>query len=100
MAARLTTAERRAAGRVAPGERGWQSAAVLRPGLEVDILDLSPGGARIASTARLKPGARAELHLTGAGRRVIAGRISRCRVMRLMPLRYEGAMVFDERLDG
>jgi hypothetical protein len=38
------------------------------------------------------------LHLAGAGRRVITGRISRCRVIRLMPLRYEGAVIFDERL--
>jgi hypothetical protein len=98
MAAKLT-AERRAGRRVRPEERGWRSAAVLRPGLEVDILDLSPGGARISSMARLKPGGRAELHLAGGSRRVVSGRISRCRVVRLMPLRYEGAMVFDERLE-
>ena len=100
MAARLTTAERRAGRRVAPEERGWKSAAVLRPGLEVHILDLGPGGARISSRARLKPGGRAELHITGSAGRVIAtGRISRCRVARLMPLRYEGALVFDERFE-
>ena len=89
----------RAASRVAPETRGWQSVALLRPGLKVDILDVSPGGVRIASMARLKPGGRAELHLTGAARGVIAGRISRCRVIRLMPLCYEGAVIFDERLD-
>jgi hypothetical protein len=100
MAAGLRTAERRGASRVAPEERGWRRTAVLRPGLEVDILDLSPGGARLSSMVRLKPGGRAELHVTGTARRVIAGRISRCRVIQLMPLRYEGAMVFDERLDG
>ena len=95
MAARLT-AERRAGRRSRPEERGWRSAAVLRPGLEVDILDLSPGGARISSTARLKPGGRVELHLAGGSHRVVSGRISRCRVVRLMPLHNEGAKVFDE----
>jgi len=100
MAARLTTVERRGAGRAAAEEHGWQSTALLRPGLAVHILDLSPGGARLSSMARLKPGGRAELHLTGAARRVIAGRISRCRVIRLMPLCYEGAIVFDVRLDA
>jgi hypothetical protein len=99
MAARLTSPERRAGRRVAPEEHGWRSAAVLRPGLEVDILDLGPGGARISSSARLKPGGRAELHLSGSARRVVAGSISRCRVARLTPLRYEGAIIFDERLD-
>ena len=94
------TPERRAGRRASPEERGWRAAAVLRPGLEVDILDLGPGGARISSIARLKPGGRAELHLAGGSRRVVSGRISRCRVVRLMPLRYESAMVFDERLYG
>lgn len=94
------TPERRAGRRSSAEERGWRAAAVLRPGLEVSILDLGPGGARISSMARLKPGGRAELHLAGDSRRVVSGRISRCRVVRLMPLRYEGAVVFDERLDG
>ena len=100
MAARLVfTHDRRAAGRVSPEERGWRSAAVLRPGLDVQILDLSAGGARISTRARLKPGAPAELHLTADTRRAVLGRIGRCRVARLMPLRYEGVVVFDEPFD-
>ena len=92
--------ERRVAKRTAPEHRGWKAAAVLRPGLVVDILDLGPGGARLVSRARLKPGGRAELHLAGSTSRVITGRISRCRVIGLTPLRYEGAIVFDQRLDS
>jgi len=47
----------------------------------------------------LKPGARTELHLIASTRRALAGHIGRCRVARLMPLHYEGAIVFDEPLD-
>jgi hypothetical protein len=100
MAARLIARERRESRRSPPGERGWDPAAVLRPGLEVEVLDLGAGGARISSRARLKPGARAELQLTGQSQRAIPGRVSRCRVTHLKPLRYEGVLVFDQRFDG
>jgi hypothetical protein len=100
MAGRLSLPEeRRASRRGRAEERGWRSAAILRPGVEVVILDLGLGGARLSSPARLKPGARAELRLSGYARRAVAGRISRCRVAHLEPLRYEGAVVFDEALE-
>ena len=92
--------ERRAAERRKPEDCGWQKAAVLRPGLVVEVLDLGAGGARIVSAARLKPGARAELQLTGTSRRGVVGRIGRCRVIRLRPLRYEAAIVFDIPFTG
>lgn len=94
------TRDRRAAGRGKPEDRGWQKAAVLRPGLDVEILDLGAGGARIVSAARLKPGARAELQLAGRSRHAVVGRIGRCRVIRLRPLRYEAAIVFDVPFTG
>jgi PilZ domain len=71
----------------------------MRPGHEVEVLNLSPGGALIASAARMNPGARAELQLAGTLRRAVRGRVARCRVVCLDPLRFEGAITFDEPLD-
>jgi hypothetical protein len=92
------TCERRETGRVAPGETPWPPAALLRPGQEVVVINLSTGGALVESTGRMSPGARTELQLLGATKRVVPGRIVRCRVAGLDPVRYEGAIVFDERL--
>ena len=92
--------ERRTARRARPEDGGWHPAAVLRPGLRVQVLDLGAGGARVASPRRLKPGARAELRLAGAAPRALSGHISRCRVTHLRPLLFEGVVVFDELLDG
>ena len=91
--------ERRTAARVRPCETPWRGTAVLRPGLEVELIDLSPAGVLIASASRLKPGSRAELQLLGPARRLVRGWVSRCRITRLEPLRYEGAIVFDERIE-
>lgn len=63
------------------------------------MVNLSSGGALLESASRMKPGARAELQLFGAVRWQVRGRIERCRVLRLAPLSYEAAMVFDERLE-
>jgi len=65
----------------------------------VVLLDLSAGGALLESRARMNPGTRTELQLSGAERRYLRGHIRRCRVSGLDPVRYEGAIVFDERLD-
>jgi hypothetical protein len=92
--------ERRRMRRLLPQETSWRPVAVLRPGVEVEVLDLSAGGARIVSPARLKPGARAELHLVGATRRIVFARVGRCRVLAIAPMRYEGALVFEEWFDG
>lgn len=92
--------ERRAAARQRPEAGGWHAAAVLRPGLPVQILDLATGGARVASTRRMKPGARAELHLGGVRHLVVHGRIDRCQVTRLSPLLFEGVVIFDKPMTG
>jgi hypothetical protein len=63
------------------------------------VVNLSRGGALLESAARMLPGARAELQLTGGRRRMVCGRIARCQVAHLDPLRYRGAIVFDESLD-
>ena len=63
------------------------------------MVNLSAGGALVESPTRLAPGARTELHLFGSPRCSVAGRVERCRVLRLEPLRYEGAIAFDVLLD-
>lgn len=91
--------ERRRTPRVCPSRTEWQETALLRPGQDVVILNLSRGGALLESKSRMAPGGRAELHLFGDRRRVVRGRIERCHIVRLEPLRYTGAMVFDGPLD-
>lgn len=100
MAPGLTIAgERRDTTRVRPEDSPWRRLALLRPGQEVEVLNLGPGGALVESLGRLNPGTRAELQLTGPSRHMVRGRIARCRVTALEPLRYEGAIVFDARLE-
>ena len=91
--------ERRCAERVAPEHTSWRTLALLRPGRDVVLINLSAGGALIESPTRLSPGARTELQLFGMPRQLIRGRLDRCRIAQLEPLRYEGAIVFDERLE-
>lgn len=92
--------ERRGGPRVQPGHTGWGPEAVLRPGRVVRLLNISGRGVLVESHVRLRPGTRAELQLVGRStRRSIRGRIERCQVATLEPLRYHGAIVFDERLD-
>lgn len=79
-----------------PERIAWSRAAVLKPGQDVAIVNLSPGGALVESSLRMKPGARAELQLLGPSRCVLRGRFDRCRVVAINPVRYEGAILFDE----
>jgi hypothetical protein len=65
----------------------------------VVVIDVSAGGVRLESAGRIAPGARAELQIVSRTRRYIRGRIVRSRVIRLAPLGYEAAMVFDETLN-
>jgi hypothetical protein len=98
MARRLTSRDRRALHRVPPEETPWLPSAILRPGVDVLVLNLSGGGALIESSSRINPGIRTELQLLGESRRTVRGRIDRCSVAALNPVRYRGAIVFDERL--
>ena len=100
MAPRVTEHhERRGTGRVEPDGTPWPALALLRPGQEVVLINVSRGGALVQSHARMMPGSRTELQLFGACRRQLRGRIARCWVTQLDPLRYQGAIVFDEPLD-
>ena len=91
--------DRRRELRVAGGGGRFDANAVLRPGLEVVLVNISRRGALIDSGARLRPGARAELLLNGTDVRAsVEGRIERCQVVRLNPVRYRGVVVFDQVL--
>jgi hypothetical protein len=91
--------ERRDTARVDPEQTPWRRAALLRPGQDIAVVNLSGGGALVESATRMMPGTRTELQLSGSSRQVVRGRIERCRVAGLEPLRYEGAIVFEERLE-
>lgn len=94
-------AERRRAERVPPGAMGWRPEALLRPGLPVVLVNISAAGALVESTGRLRPGAPTELQLSCAGRRrMVRGRLARCEVVALDPVRYQGAIAFDGPLDA
>ena len=99
MATGVIDRERRVAQRVTPEQTRWHPLALLRPGQEVILVNVSPGGALVESPTRLAPGARTELQLFGRSKCSVRGRLERCRVARLEPLRYEGAIVFEASLD-
>lgn len=74
--------------------------AVLRPGQTVVLVNINSRAALVESDARLRPGAHTELQLATEGRRTnIKGRLDRCHVSALEPLRYRGLLVFEERLE-
>ena len=92
--------ERRTERRLAAGGPRYLAGAVLRPGQTVVLINISSRGALVESGSRLRPGARTELHLCGGGTRAqVQGRVERCQVVRLDPVRYHGAIVFDDRVD-
>jgi hypothetical protein len=72
--------------------------ALLRPGREVRLINISESGALVRSHTRVNLRGSAELQLFGSVRLHITGRIQRCRVASLAPLSYEAAIVFDEPL--
>lgn len=91
---------RRARRRRTVEEHGIVSARV-RPGHEVELIDLSAGGALIECMRRLSPGARIELSLTAGERWAsVRGRVLRCAVVQLKPttVSYQGAIGFDRDL--
>jgi hypothetical protein len=83
---------------VSPEHTPWIQTALLRPGQEVRLLNVSSGGALVESPTRMLPGARTELQLSGSPRCVVRGRIDRCRITSLDPVKYEGAIVFEQCL--
>jgi hypothetical protein len=91
----MAVPERRAAPRRPPATTVWLPQAMLRPGLEVCVVNLSAGGALVHCASRLRPGSTTELQLFGdRRRRAVSAVISRCRIARLQPLVYEAALRF------
>lgn len=91
--------ERRRAPRWTRGDGSWFTAARVRPGRDVDVMDVSRGGALVESGSRLLPGRNIELHLIADSHRIVVrGRVIRCHVSALEPsggVRYRGAVAFD-----
>ena len=72
----------------------------MRPGQLVTLLNITSRAALVESEARLRPGTTTELRLgLHAGRASVRGRLDRCYVAALEPLRYRGLLVFENRLD-
>lgn len=92
--------ERRSERRTSGGGPRWRAHAVLRPGQPVTLLNISSRAALVESAARLRPGVHTEVQLAGSGARAsVGGRLDRCYVAALEPIRYRGVIVFDERVD-
>lgn len=92
-------AERRTELRWSGGGSRWQEGAVLRPGQPVILININTRAALVESRSRLRPGARTELQLAGNGVRAsVRGRLDRCHVTTIEPLRYRGVLVFDQRI--
>ncbi len=89
--------DRRSEGRIAACGRRWQANGVLRPGQPVVVVNINSRAALVESDARLRPGAQTELQLVGREQRTsIRGRLDRCHVSAIEPLRYRGLLVFDQ----
>lgn len=92
--------ERRRERRTTGGGPRWRVHAVLRPGQPVTLLNISSRAALVESAARLRPGARTEVQLAGSHARAsVSGRLDRCYVVSLAPMRYRGVLMFDQRVD-
>lgn len=92
--------ERRHERRIAGGGPRYGAVAVLRPGQAVVLVNISRRAALVESGSRLRPGLHTELQICGTDARTrVFGRIDRCQVVRLDPLRYRGVIVFDESVD-
>jgi len=84
--------------RAGEGSR-WQRA-ILRPGQPVMLININTHAALVESPARLRPGAHTEMQLAGSGLRTsVSGRLERCYVAALEPIRYRGVVLFDHRID-
>ena len=94
------TTERRRERRCAGGSSPWKHQAVLRPGQPVVLVNITSCAALVESAGRLRPGAQTELQLGRADARItVRGRLERCYVAALAPIRYRGLLVFERRFE-
>ena len=93
-------ADRRREPRRAGGGSRFDKGAVLRPGQPVILINITTRAALVESATRLRPGSFTEMQLAGTGTRTsVKGRLARCYVAALEPLRYRGVVLFEEPLD-
>lgn len=82
-----------------PGHELCWTRARVRPGRDVEVVDLGAGGALLEGTARLMPGTHVVLLLRSDERSVAVDcRVTRCEVVALdgdSTIRYRGAVRFD-----
>ncbi len=92
--------DRRREPRLDGGGNRWRTLAVLRPGQPITLLNITRRAALVESSTLLRPGAHAEVQLTGHGFRAsVRGRLERCHVSALEPIRYRGVVLFEECID-
>lgn len=74
----------------------------LRTGRELDVINVSNGGALVEGTARLLPGTHVEVHVvTRDGRMLVRSRVVRAYVSHVTGdlVRYRGALAFERQVD-
>lgn len=92
--------DRRREPRRAGGGSRFDKRAVLRPGQPVILINITTRAALVESGTRLRPGAFTEMQLAGVGTRAsVKGRLDRCYVAALEPLRYRGVVLFEQPID-
>ena len=97
MAPLVNHAERRREYRQLGGGERWRALAVLRPGKPIRLLNITSRAALVEYAARLRPGSHIEIQLAGPDSRAsVRGRIDRCHVAALEPIRYRGVVLFEE----
>jgi hypothetical protein len=90
--------ERRRSARRRSIEEHGITAARVKPGHDVDLIDISLGGALVEGARRLLPGTAVELYLrAGDLCGAVRGRVLRCSVVSVKPtiVWYRGAIGFD-----
>lgn len=92
--------ERRRERRCDGGRARWSATGILRPGQPITVINICTRAALLESPDRLRPGAHTEMQLAHAGKREsMKGRLDRCYVSGLEPLRYRGVLIFDACVD-
>lgn len=96
------SAERRRDERLPPDQTRWADAGKIRPGFDVRVVDIGPGGVLIEAPTRLHVGTQVELALFASDtplRLDVIGVVRRCHVSSLNPLTFRGALEFAQPLD-
>jgi hypothetical protein len=101
VAAVIHRSERRLIRRRQSVEQHGIVSALVRPGIDASVVDVSAAGVLIETHHRLLPGSSIEIHFEQKQRwPAVRGRVLRCAVARLEPtlVRYRGAVLFDRHL--